>query len=428
MATFNKQQIKSLPTLVDVVKRIRKNIEDKVATGLWNDSYHEMEDLAWDVPFGDIYNGAGDDKFIVVQTQRKRHTLKPNLKHCPYLFRGQNKVYPRILSSFTRDEYDKTGKPIDEKVVHAKHLLGNLQAEEFISLLRTHPLFMMLDRGIILHPESKPIFLNMNYYGLAQHYNFKTAVVDFTTDIDVAAFFACTKNIGNDKYEPITDTNAYPYGVIYIHEINPRETFKFSGFSTIGLQLYPRTGAQKGILFNEPKARFPLEKMVKPIYFRHDAGVSRHFFQKMDGKLFPNDGICEKAKEILQGNEISGLTFALNLYSNQEYLSTNWEELESMGIRVNWHKQLYFTDDMLQVLENDLKNGLWEQFCNQIYFADKEKGKMMHESLLRLPNNPAYAHYFKKDEYKRITEYEADMHKRALDNRKKRIQRGFINK
>ncbi len=58
-------------------------------------------------------------------------------------------------------------------------------------------------------------------------------------------------------------------------------------------------------------------------------------------------------------------------------------------------------------------NGLWEQFCRQIYFADSEKGEQMSESLLNLPKNPAYRHYFTISDYERITAYEADLHRRA---------------
>ena len=414
MKELTQQQIKSLPTLADVVKRIKNSIHQQVASGLWTGLCGGYTDVAWNLPDGEFCNNADDDKFIVVQTEKRRHTLKPNLKNSPYIFRGQNKPFPRIISSFERDNYDKEGKPIDPKIAHAKHLAANLKTEEFCELLRTHPLFMMFDRGIALAPEKRPLFLNMNYYGLAQHYGFKTAVLDFTNDIDVAAFFACTKCIGYDKYAPITDTKQNPYGVIYVHEIKPMLTFKGFGFSTIGLQLYPRSGAQKGLLYNEVETSKPIEELIdKPICFRHEPLVSRHFYNKMIGRLFPSDGISQYAEELLRSNEISGKTFMQNLYTNQENMGENLLELESQGISVNWGKQHYFTKDLLAKLDEELKNGLWEHFCNQIYFADDEIGKAMHDSLLMLPKNPTYAHYFKMEEYERITAYEADGHKRA---------------
>ena len=74
---------------------------------------------------------------------------------------------------------------------------------------------------------------------------------------------------------------------------------------------------------------------------------------------------------------------------------------------------MYFTGEMLQDLGQDLKNGLWEEFCKQIYIPDENKGKEMHESLLNLPKNPAYSHYFNINEYERITYYDSYLHKRA---------------
>ena len=68
--------------------------------------------------------------------------------------------------------------------------------------------------------------------GLAQHYGFHTGLIAFTTDIDAAAFFACTRYLGDDKYEPVTDIEKDPYGVIYVHKIQPEATFKCLGFST----------------------------------------------------------------------------------------------------------------------------------------------------------------------------------------------------
>lgn len=49
--------------------------------------------------------------------------------------------------------------------------------------------------------------------------------------------------LGDDKYEPVTGIEKDPYGVVYVHKIQPKATFKYLGFSTIGLQLYPRSSA-----------------------------------------------------------------------------------------------------------------------------------------------------------------------------------------
>ena len=414
--------MRRLPTLYELVSQIKKTESEWLRRGGWEESFLPFPpDAGWDLPMVDFRNRADTDKFIIVQTQKGRHTLKPNLVEKPFIFRGQNKKYPHIISSFSKDELPDKNGHIDMVEARKKHLVANLRVEEFIALLQTHPLFMLLDRGISLYPEKRPLFINMNYYGLAQHYNFKTAVIDFTTDIDVAAFFACTINLGNDTYEPIVDTKMNPKGVIYVHRILPDFTFKFGGFSTIGLQLYPRSGIQKGILHNEGIAA-SIETQVNALEFQHNAQVSRYFYKKMDSgkRLFPEDGIDRLAEEILNGNEISGETFTKNLYSNQDDLQENLNALEDKGIVINWHKKPHFDSEALHQIYQDIKNGLWEQFCNQVYFADANEGAIMHDSLLNLPKNPSYQHFFREDEYRRFTAYEQDLHSRAKRNALKR--------
>lgn len=415
--TFAPEQIAELPTLEDIILFLAGLTDDFEDDGGWLSQATFPPNCSWNLPMVDFFNLADNDKFIVTQTGSKRHTLKPNLRNRPFLYRGQRKDFGRIISGFTRDALSGNGV-LSREEAREYHMINNLKAEDFIALLKTHPLFMMLDRGIFLEPERKPIFINMNYYGLAQHYGFHTGLIDFTTDIDAAAFFACTRYLGDDEYEPVTDIEKDQYGVVYVHKILPEATFKYLGFSTIGLQLYPRSGAQKGVCYNEGISRLNVNKLVRPVYFRHVPEVSKRVYDMLKGGklLFPKDSISKYAKEILSGNEISGETFAQNLYSNHDDLLENLSVLGKHNINVNWHKRMHFTNEMLQEVQNDLRDNLWEIFCNQVYFADDRKGKEMHESLLNLPYNPAYKHYFNVNEYERITAYDADLHRRARRN------------
>ncbi len=419
---LNNSEIKKLPTLIQLVQSLK--IKNKVLVEQydgWN-NHPALKciptDACWHSPMMDFRNSAEDNKYIVVQTIHGRHTLKPNLREHHFIYRGQNAEFPFIISSFSRDDYLCSINKIDKQELRDRHVVNNLKCEDFISLLRTHPLFVLLDRGIHLENEKRTLFFNMNYYGLAQHYNFKSAVVDFTRDIDIAAFFACTKNIGHDQSEPIGSNGGY--GVLYVHEIKPNYTFKLLGFSTIGMQIYPRSGVQKGLLFNEGKQLIPLNELVWAYRFRHDTYSSKHFYKLMEGgkKLFPQDRLSIYADDILNSQEITGYTFASNLYSNQDEFINNIESVERKNMHVNWQKQHHFTPEMLRPLYNDIKNGLWEDFCKNIYFADSKKGKLLHEELLRLPSNPNYSHYFIENEYKRIFEYDCDKHERAIKNRR----------
>ena len=409
MRPLTTTEIRHLPTLDQLIGYIKDSEKSFIQDyGGWPNYHSQFGSIAmFDSLFGPhkaYYNHANEHDFIVSRTNSGRTTLCPNLKTKPFLYRGQNKLYDRILSSFER-------YGLEEKLKH------NLLTEDFIALLRTHPIFMMFDRGVKLDGADNVFFFNMNYYGLAQHYGFKTAVIDFTSDIDVAAFFACTKYVGNDIYEPITNTNENPYGVIYIHHIDPNATLKICGFTTIGLQLYPRTGIQKGFLYNDTGYYPQVDQLVQPLLFRHNPEVSRRLFDKMDcgKKLFPNDNLAKFAKEIQDSNVVSGETFALNLYSNHEDAHTNEERLLKLGISIDWHKRMLFTPETLDGFYVDLKNGYWEQFCNQIYFGGKNNQKLK-ESLLNIPNNSDYSHFFVKSEWDRLQYYNRELFKRAIKN------------
>ena len=351
-------------------------------------------------------NDEDGDKFIVNRLCSGRYSFKPNLhEHC-YLYRGQNKKYDTIESSFSRKDTDD-------------RLVSNLKAEDFMGLLRTHPLFMLFENGIHLEPEHKPLFFEMAYYGLAQHYGFNTGLIDFSSDISVAAFFACTEYKGDDKYEPIIDINKYPYGVIYVHQINPFASFNVMGFRSCGLQVFPRTGAQKGFFFEEAGNK-PIKNFVQEFRFRHDPICSRRVYQLQEAgkKLFPEDNIQPFAKYILDSDEITGATFATNLYRNQDDINKNLEKLEKKNVKVNWNKQLFFSSEMLHSYFQDIKNGWWEAFCKQISFCNENEEKLK-DSLLRIPQSPYYRQFFDEKEYSKLQYIALDNKKRAEASRQK---------
>ena len=146
---------------------------------------------------------------------------------------------------------------------------------------------MMLDRGVFLSPERKSIFINMNYYGLALHYNFRTGLINFTPKIEVAAFFANTVNKGG-------------------------------------------------------------------------AVLSQKIFEAIKGgkALLPDDSLAKYAKRIIDIREVTGQTFSLNLYSNQDSTDDNLSILAKHHIEVNWHNVLHFYYDILKELEQDFKKAL----------------------------------------------------------------------
>ena len=401
---FTNEELQKLPNILELIEQLQ-DLELDVTT---NSNDIELFNLN---PIKSIYcsdriyaNEADENQFIVNRMQSGRFCFKPNLKSHRFLFRGQNQHYPLINSSFER-------RTADEK------LLSNIQIGDFVSMLRTHPLFMMFERGIHLSPAKKPFFFEMNYYGIAQHYNFHTGMVDFTSDILAAAFFATTTNRGDDKYE-VYDGDS-KYGVIYVHDINPRATFKMCGYRNIGLQIYPRTGAQRGFCYQEDWRNIPVEKTVKPNFFRHDSKCSAIIFEKMrQGELlFPKDDLSALSNEIRHSNSVTGISFCNNLYHNQDEIQVSLDRLKDMGIKIDWHEKKFFTEDMLKQYYENIKNGWWEEFCNQIAFEDENEKELM-ESLLALPKNPHYRQFFEPNQLRFLHYFNMEERNNVMNIRK----------
>lgn len=391
--SFSESDINHLPNIFEVIDKI-KVLEQALLQrdNGWTD-YDMMKDTGMSgMPLHAInhilcsdrvyINNEDPDCFILNRLASGRYCLKPNLRTHRFLFRGQKKHYSLIQSSFSRQNLFNQN-------------ISRIKYEEFVQLLRSHPLFMLFEHGIHLEGISKPLFLEMNYYGLSQHYNFNTGLVDFTSDIMAAAFFAVTKNNGDDNYEPYGGSPDNKVGVIYIHKINPFATFCAHGFGTIGQQIYPRTGAQKGFCYQEGRSKIPVENLVTPVFFRHDLECAKGLFKYMHSgeTLFPKDDLSVISHEINHSKMISGESFTKYMYFCQNDASEVIRILTDNGISINWHNKRLFYPNMLKQYYENIRNGWWEEFCNKIAIINSNE-KQIKESLLNLPKNPNYKQFF----------------------------------
>lgn len=407
--------VEQMPTLEQLVERLKREEQTIMQRMRGWHNYSSMGmsmfsfDMGVDSPHRAFLNTAPDRYFLVNRLNSKRYSLKPNLNRHFYLYRGQNKAYETIAPSYKHNEL-----PL---------LIHNLKVEEFRMLLDSHPLVKLFNNGIILEGHKKPFFFEMNYYGLAQHYNFCTSLVDFTSDIEVAAFFAATKNLGDDRYVPITDTKEYPYGILYLYELNPFTTFTIEGFSSIGLQVFPRSGAQKGFLKDE-KGIDINHGRVRKMLFRHDADVSWRYYLKngRGSKLFPDDELAPLAKEIRDSKKISLEALARNSYWNSsEDVMKNVDLCREHGFEIDSSLRYIFLPEDLHPFYENIKNGLWEQFCNQLFF-EKDRGDSLREKLLALPTSSGYSHYFNKRYLEQLNYHRYSERRNSLRNLGKAVR------
>lgn len=345
-------------------------------------------------PYSSWFNGASDDKFIMTRLLSGRFSLKPNLTSRKFLFRGETEFHNPCKPSVFRN----TGQH--------RFTAENVRGQELKILMMSHPLVELLDTGVELC--GKEYQFEMNLYGLTQHYYNKTSLFDLTSDPNVAAFFATTEyNDKTDTYTPITDDNHAP-GVLYYYYLDIKEDFGKSvgpvdsRLSTIGLQVFPRSGRQKGFLYNlTPKENFNDVVRLQAVFFKHKADISTRICAEFEnGKtLFPDD-ILERhwKREYKDSNVISNRTVLMNKIDNP-YMTLGQVEAEvrSLGFDIKDYRPVFNVDELDSYYDAVHTKGFWTDFCEQIYIPGDTSGAMMND-LVNLPNNPKYHWAFTRED------------------------------
>lgn len=330
-----------------------------------------------------FFNDALLDKFIMTRLKSGRYSLKPNLRNRKYLFRGQTAFYNRCCPNEFRNK--------DQK----RFVLESVSYQELYLVMLSHPLVQLLDLGIDLNGQH--LQFEMNLYGLTQHYYNKTAFIDLTSDTDVASFFAITDyDAKTDTYKPHLQAGI---GIIYCYPLD-FFSFKFpikgTRLTTIGLQVFPRSGLQRGFLVELDRDdnfnSFPGLEIIK---FKHNGALSRKYFDEFHGgkDLFPQDILQHNWKHH-KSKVISKKTLLFNQLENQ---NENPESVRTEILDAGWKIEDYipkFSKDELNTYYMDIKNGFWEDFCDKIYIPGDKTGKMK-EDLIHIPDNSRYLWAFK---------------------------------
>ena len=177
-------------------------------------------------------------KFEAVLDESNHIRLIPVDLSYAYLFRGQTKEYKPCLPTIYREIRGRTPDAVDI-------FIERMRINVFKHLIMSHPVV----NGFFI-----PHHFYIDILGLAQHYGLKTNVLDLTTDIDVAMFFAmCPYNSETDSYLYYTGQDEH-IGIIYL--VQPFSTcpgsceILFDKISPIGLQVFDRPGRQKGFAYH----------------------------------------------------------------------------------------------------------------------------------------------------------------------------------
>ena len=346
-------------------------------------------------------NGAVYPCFVVNQLSQRpghyhempRFSIKPSLAHNKFLFRGQSRFFNPCVPNLFRDE---------KKVVEHQYVDDIIQINELEVLLRQHPLVKLFEQGFFLLHEF--FRFRVDYSGLSQHYYNRTPLLDLTSDMEVAKFFAVTWfNMENDCYEKYTGDEL---GVLYYYDLEA-DAFTYRNgrdyiVETIGKQPFMRSGNQSGFLIRlDDKMNFNELPEVRYVFFRHSHDVTNRIFADSENgnKYMPHEMLrthwykrmCdEKAMK-----EISTEALKLNFENNKNVSHRRIiKELQSKGFHISSKNKPFFTEEELDIYYEGALI-FWKEFCSNVHIYSPE-GTLLHKHLVNLPNDPRYRWAFYK--------------------------------
>ena len=236
-----------------------------------------------------------------------------------YYYRGENAYFRSSKASCFR----------------SAHLSEHSFIQQIIDRLRLYQCWETLDQfEAIQHWR----YCQINYLALAQHYGFRTQMLDITSDLKTALFFACCKFGPDRKWHPLDNSdfahrNSRPYiasiggdsryGVIYRSpseitdlrwSIEPDDT-ALEIIIPVGYQPFMRCSHQHGymLLTNEEYDLLQDDRFDK-FKFRLTEDICNWIYTEMNqgDLIYPNDDVPDISPEIEalnQQNEISKKVF-----------------------------------------------------------------------------------------------------------------------
>lgn len=327
-------------------------------------------------------------------TEMPRFSIKPSLAKNKYLYRGQSQFYENCVPNLFRDEEKVKECQLEEK---ANQFVDDvIQVNELEVLLRQHPLVKLFEQGFYLLHEF--FRFRVDYEGLSQHYYNRTPMLDLTSDMEVAKFFAVTWfNMKKDRYEKY---NGDELGVLYFYDLAPDAFIPREGrnyyVETIGKQPFMRSGNQSGFLIRlDLGQNFNVLPEVRYVFFRHDASITdRIFAESANGdKYMPQEMLrtnwYKRMNDEKARKEISPEALQLN-YENNPGVSHNSivKELQSKGFHISKKNRPCFSEEELDMYYTGALD-FWAEFCSNVYIYSPE-GALLHKHLSNLPNDPRY--------------------------------------
>lgn len=297
--------------------------------------------------FEAVLTGKGDEKCLI-----------PEVGVLHFLYRGQNEEVVPCIPTLYR------GNPNDAQV-----FLQRMRLVQFRRLLKSHP--------VVTRFFERHHFL-VNEEGLAQHYGLKTEVLDLTSNLDVALFFAtCRYDKNTDTYDYYHDNGEHE-GILYVfdpvrdNEPTPPlhiDKYMNGNITPIGLQAFPRPGAQFGYALHIGKGCSTKSWMYKFTFTSEESKYYYDMFQKGES-LWIKDKLIEKTKQIVGQTTFSYSVFweAYEKYRPKGCSKTQMKVAlaDEKIILVKKHEDVVFDKKEQQEIIDDWNTTLGKEVAEKI--------------------------------------------------------------
>jgi hypothetical protein len=280
--------------------------------------------------------------------------LEFNLIHMP---NGLFSAFPKnMLLEYYRgenDDYD-VNFPCVPSVYRRTE---NIELEEIVSQIKIFDLEAVLsDFPQIQDAKSQKI--NIDYESIAQHYSMKTDLLDLTTDIAVAAFFAThTYNMTTDSFEIKTEGKGCLRAFFNYDFGNVNGPFRL-----IGLQPFKRPGYQCafGIKLKngEDFANYSEKVLFKQNAFWNEK-IHSLFVNGNTNTLFPREEVEDVIKTISQSKKLTK--------SSVEKYCTKYEKNEEETIKLLEENGYILTESDFFRLSNQSISDLVEKYDGNLF-------------------------------------------------------------
>lgn len=324
------------PNIMDLIDDLSFPIVD--ALQYWERIPPQIASVFGFTPEGGFVPYKLDDKF----------SLLPSGYRAAY-YRGQNRYFEKCLPTLFRISDDK------------EFVIQCLKCHEFMELLSTHPIIMSLaEDGIYIDKMA-----------LAQHYCLCTNLIDITSDIWAAAFFATTSyNQETDIYTPIGKEYGNGVGVLYVSK---KYDDRHPNITPLGYNFFPRPHKQMASTYSMKKGdNFNDEELFDKYFFYHDLHASQWIFEMSfrQRKYWPKDILADKANEIKRSNMISeiaidsfGKTLEFNQWTKEEIRCY----CHAAGYTITESPVVFFEESYVEKLKADWEQKKSEYFSKRTY-------------------------------------------------------------